>query len=191
MHISISPLPNPYVRRMIGVMITNKHLIATLGLAAALFATVPAAAQDDSDSPYARCATIAEDMARLACFDETFANEGARRAEQEAAERKETVENFGLSALQIEERRAASGEPTTLTENGQISASVVDIYTDNRSRKRIFVFDNGQIWAETERSRMQRHPRHGAQVTVSEETFGRFRLRVDGRRGYVDVRRVK
>ncbi|WP_299191411.1 hypothetical protein [uncultured Erythrobacter sp.] len=150
-----------------------------------------AAAQNSDESVYAPCAQIADDSQRLACFDATYARETELLAQQAEEGRQETAANFGLSAVQIEQRNIAEGNPDAVAENGQISGSVVEIYTDNRSNKRLFILDNGQIWAETQVSRMQRHPRLGAQVTVSEASFGGYRLRVDGRRGYVDVRRVR
>ncbi len=173
--------------------VTHGHWIAGAALLACL-TTTSAFAQDKDESPYAPCARIADNTQRLACFDATFAREGELLAEKAEAERQENVENFGLSTLQIQEREEAENGPnatTQLDEDGQIVATVVGVFANDRSGKRIFTLDNGQIWAETQVSRMKRNPREGQDVTIRKASLGRFQLRVEGKRGVVDVRRLR
>ena len=172
---------------------TTAHRIAGAALLACL-TTTPALAQDAEESAYAPCAEIADDMQRLACFDATYAREGEILAQKAEARRQETVENFGLSTLQIQAREEAERGPdavTELDEEGRIIATVVGVFVNDRSGKRIFQLDNGQIWAEAQVSRMRRNPREGQEVTISKASFGRYQLRIDGRRGVVDVRRMR
>jgi hypothetical protein len=155
------------------------------------FSPFGAVAQDGESSLYARCAQIADDAERLACFDSTYAQETQLLAERNAAEERETEDRFGLSDKQLSEREERETGEAFVAVNGEITAGVSEIYTDNRSKKRLFVLDNGQIWSETRIARMQRAPRVGQEVTISEATFGGYRLRVDGRRGFVDVKRMR
>lgn len=176
-------------------MINHRKLLVAAATLTAVMGATPALAQDRGESPYSRCAEIADDTARLACFDETYAREGEILAARAEAERQETVENFGLSELDIqrraEEESGAASAASQLSEDGQITATVVEIFADRQLGKRLFVLDNGQIWRETQVSRMRRHPREGATVVISKESLGRFFLRVEGRNGYVDVRRER
>lgn len=171
----------------------NAYWFAGTALLACLSAT-SVSAKDGDASPYAPCAEIADDSERLACFDATYAREGELLAQRAEAARQESVENFGLSDLQIREREEAERGPdavTELDEEGQIAATVVGVFVNDRSGKRIFTLDNGQIWAEAQVSRMKRNPREGQSVTISKASLGRYQLRVDGRRGVVDVTRMR
>ena len=171
----------------------NAYLLAGTALLACLTAT-SVSAKDEGPSPYAPCAGIADDSERLACFDATYAREGELLAERAEAARQESVENFGLSDLQIREREEAERGPdavTELDEEGQIAATVVGVFANDRSGKRIFTLDNGQIWAEAQVSRMKRNPREGQSVTIEKASLGRYQMRVDGRRGVVDVSRMR
>ncbi|UAB79104.1 hypothetical protein INR77_05285 [Erythrobacter sp. SCSIO 43205] len=171
----------------------HSYWFAGTALIACLTVT-PALAKDEGPSPYAPCAEIADDSERLACFDATYAREGELLAQRAAAARQESVENFGLSDFQIREREEAERGPdavTELDEEGQIAATVVGVFANDRSGKRIFTLDNGQIWAEAQVSRMKRNPREGQSVTISKASLGRYQLRVDGRSGVVDVTRMR
>lgn len=162
---------------------------ATVGIAIA--ATPGLAQQGGGDSPYASCAAIAEDSARLACFDATFAKEDELKAEQAEVAKQEKVETFGLSELDIQRREDIDDSASQPAEDGQITATVIEIFADRQIGKRLFVLDNGQIWRENQISRMKRNPRVGQTVTISKESLGRFYLRVDGKRGFVDVLRMR
>lgn len=173
--------------------LSHRFQFAGAALLACLSATV-VLAQVRDESPYAPCAEIADDGQRLACFDATFAREGEILAQKAEAERKESVENFGLSASQIQARKEAEGDPnaaTHLDADGRIVAKVLGVFVNDRSGKRIFTLDNGQVWAEAQLSRMKRNPREGQDVTIRKASLGRFQLRVEGKRGVVDVRRMR
>ncbi|WP_379554475.1 hypothetical protein [Qipengyuania sp. DGS5-3] len=166
--------------------------------AAPLFAQSPSGLVESLEA----CAAVKEDAARLACYDAVAV--GAQAASEAEVERKrvQTVEDFGLSESQRlakESKRSAqnpaladgqSGELQT-GEPGQISSTVLEIYTDRRSTKRLFILKNGQIWQETTISRMKRNPKESQEVTISEARFGGYRLRVEGKKGFVAVKRIK
>lgn len=173
--------------------------------AAPLLIASPAHADDGEEAlePFRECGEISEGPARLACFDAALA--GADAAQQERAERRRrrTVEDFGLSATQIEERyerevqRAqesggsaedvadlAPPEPTEVTSN------IVETFTD-ATRRRVFLLENGQMWREGNNSSLRGRIRVGSSATISRGGIGGFRLRVEGRTGFMSVTRIR
>lgn len=175
-------------------------------LAAAAFA-LPAAAQDRSEEGlldrFEQCQALQDDdAARLACYDAAVID--ARRIVEATRERERvrTVEDFGLTGTQIDrqEEELAETDPAEAEalraerqsrEPDEIRSTVMEIFSDRRSGKRLFILENGQIWREALVSRMQRNPRVDAEVSITRTRFGGFRMRVDGKKGYVEVRRVK
>lgn len=148
------------------------------------------------------CRAIADDAERLACYDTTLSDAERIASEQVERERTRSREDFGLSSTQISrqeedlaeidpEQAAALRSEREISEPTQIAATVLEIFSDRRSGKRLFILDNGQIWRETVVSRMKRNPKEGRAVTISRSSFGGFRLRAEGARGFVNVRRVK
>ncbi len=69
-----------------------------------LLSLTAAGAQEPRQDIYARCAQIADDRERLACFDSTYANERAIMAERAETERKVEADGFGLTPKQLRER---------------------------------------------------------------------------------------
>ena len=164
-----------------------------LMLASPLVLTGTALAQEaDSPSPYAKCAEIADDMSRLACFDETFAGETTRVAEAKAERERRAEEQFGLTPAQVRARAEAAGEKVPEADGAQVSGTVLEVYVESRSRLRRFLLDNGQLWAETTASTtLRRNPKAGQEATIKAGPFGSFQLRVEGKNGFIRVKRLR
>ena len=150
------------------------------------------AQEADATSAYAKCAEIADDTGRLACFDQTFAGETTRVAEEKAAREQRAEEQFGLTPAQVRAQAEASGEKVSEGDDARVSGTVVEVYVESRSRLRRFLLDNGQLWAETTASTsLRRGPKAGQQATITAGRFGSFQLRVEGKNGFVRVKRLR
>jgi hypothetical protein len=157
-------------------------LLAALPLALA----VPVAAQDEND-PYAACAALTDSGARLACFDTTYAGQRAGSAERTEARR---LENFGFGNNAPPQREAAAEEAAAEPEF-TLSAAITEAFVDGLG-KRVLLLDNGQLWRETTGSTMRGSaPGAGMQASISQSWSGAYQMRVDGRRGYIRVARVR
>lgn len=150
------------------------------------------AQETEGTSPYAKCAEIADDMGRLACFDATFAGETTRVAEEKAEREQQAQEQFGLTPAQVRARAEAAGEKVPEADDGQVTAAILEVYIESRSKLRRFLLDNGQLWAEaTGSTTMRRGPRAGQTATIKAGPLGSFQLRVEGKRGFVRVKRLR
>ena len=169
-----------------------------------LFVAAPAYADDDDEAlePFRNCGTITEGPARLACFDEALSGAEAAQQTRRERRRRRTVEDFGLSATQIEERydqelsrvQESGGDAADVAglappEPESVTSVIAETFVDG-TRRRVFLFENGQIWREGSNSTLRR-VRVGSTATVSQGGIGGFRLRVEGRTGYISVRRVR
>lgn len=166
-----------------------------------LLAASPALAQDDD--PYAPCAAMGEDAARLACFDATFAEqrvvraeEAERRIEEERLAEQRRIEEARLAEQRrIEEERLA--EERAIAEYGledrdadrEITSEVVDVFTD-RSGRALVTLENGQIWREVGGSSMRYAPESGT-ATIEPHWSGAYTMRFEGRRGFLRVQRYR
>lgn len=172
---------------------------------AALFAAAPAYAQDDAEAlePFRECGAITEGPARLACFDAALAGADAAQVARQERRRRRTVEDFGLSGTQIEERyerevrRAESsggsaGDVADLAppEPESVTSPITETFVDG-TRRRVFLLENGQIWREGNNSSLRGRIRVGSTATISRGGIGGYRLRVEGRTGFISVSRVR
>lgn len=169
-----------------GVKFLVLYTSAAVSLAGASFA---AAAQTPSIADFSACGQIGDDDDRLECFDRTLERLAPSAI---AAEPRDPEEDFGLSAAQREERdrRAAPAEAQRSAELQEVSGIVEQAFV-TRNRKRAVLLDNGQLWLETSNSSLRGDIREGASVTIRRGKLSGFRLRVDGRTGFVGVRRVR
>lgn len=186
-------------------IVTTLVLLALVG---GMAIAAPAWAQEEND-PYARCAEMADDAQRLGCFDTTYAEWQAERAERarllvQDTQRAEArrAEEFGLSASEVEARREtearadplAAGELAELEEQKAsesdfaVTATVADA-SEDRYGKRTVRLDNGQVWRETSGSSMRLFIRPGWQATVTRRWSGGYEMRFDGHRGVLRVSR--
>ena len=181
------------------------RLILISPAATALGVAAPAFAQDDVEAlePFRECGAISEGPARLACFDAALAGADAALQARHERRRRRTVEDFGLSGTQIEERyerevrRAESGGGTAEDvadlappEPDSVTSNIAETFIDG-TRRRVFLLENGQIWREGNNSSLRGRIRVGSSATISRGGIGGYRLRVEGRTGFVSVSRVR
>ncbi len=154
--------------------------LSFLALPLLALSAVPAQAQDDDD-PYAPCAAMTDDAARLACFDSTYASQRVVIAER-IEEREAAVEEvFGFR----EEDRVVERSEEDIT----VTTTIVEVLQGSR-RSQVFLLDNGQLWREISGSTMRNRVREGWTVTVSRHWSGAYEMRVEGRSGYLRVERI-
>lgn len=108
-------------------------LLVVSALAANALA-VNALAAEPAEAPGARCVSIGDDRARLACYDEAHA--------RKAAPVDATVA-FGLTEQREREREDAAEESVA-----QISAKVEQVRVKPRDAL-VLTLDNGQVWQQT------------------------------------------
>ena len=167
-------------------------------LAAALAALPAAAAAQSENRPAARpeafealvrCRAIAEDSARLRCFDEAAANmeAAAERRDLVVVDRAQVRENrrrlFGLPLPSLggvfgsdEEDEVRSIESTVA------SASQIDY------GRWVVRLEDGSTWVQTDNEIIAGRPRPGQPVRVNRAAMGTYMMRVNGQPG-VRVRR--
>lgn len=179
----------------------------SLACAAALplFIATPAHADDEEEAlePFRACGSITEGPARLACFDAALAGADAAQQARQERRRRRTVEDFGLSATQIEERyeselrraERSGGSADDVAELAppepqEVTSTITETFTDGTQR-RVFLLENGQIWREGNNSSLRGRIRIGSTATVSRGGIGGYRLRVEGRTGFISVTRVR
>lgn len=147
----------------------------------------------DTDTVYA-CASIEENMARLACYDEAV---GRLKAAEEVGDiaivtRKEveTVqkEAFGFSLPSLPGFGAAkeSGED-------QLDSVVFGVKQIERDRygKVIVTLENGQVWRQTNSDRVSYSRKLGVEsAEVKRAALGSYRMKLDGGRAF-RVKRIE
>lgn len=146
----------------------------------ALILAMPAQAQDDD--PYAACAAMADDAARLACFDATYSRQRVVIAEREVAEEREREEVFGFREQDDALERAE--------EEVNVTATISEVLQGAR-RSQVFLLDNGQLWREVSGSTMRNRVRDGWVASISRHWSGAYEMRFEGRSGYLRVERVR
>ncbi|MBC2776123.1 hypothetical protein [Parasphingopyxis marina] len=178
-----------------------------LGCAVFALGHSPALADDDDEAlePFRACGTLTDNTARLACFDQALAGAATAQAERQARRQRRRAEDFGLSAIQIEERydreieRAersgdadalAAAEALEPAEPEEVTSPITETLVDS-TRRRVFLLENGQIWREGNNSSLRGRIRVGSIATVSRGGLGGFRLRVEGRTGFISVSRIR
>ena len=144
-----------------------------------------------TESGLARCATIVEADARLACYD-ALAGRATRnnssvpvpvpapapdRASAAPPDPAVATGNFGLSAVQ---QHTADQGPTAI--EARITKVIVD-----QSQRGYLVLDNGQTWAITEGEMLLDA---GEAVTIRRAALGSFMLTSASKRSY-HVRRIR
>ncbi|MEL7230921.1 MAG: hypothetical protein AAGJ85_00245 [Pseudomonadota bacterium] len=133
------------------------------------------------------CATLADNIERLACYDSAV---GRLKAAEEAGEvttisreEVETVqrEAFGFSLPSLPRiAMPRLGGDDNDGEIKEISAGVNDIRESRVNGLRI-TLDNGQVWQQTDNRRVSYSKRKGVEeATVKQAAFGSFMMKLDG-----------
>jgi len=146
----------------------------------ALLLAMPAQAQDDD--PYATCAAMGDDAARLACFDATYAEQRVVIAERQEAEEREREEVFGF--------REEDDALENVEEEVNLTATVTEVLQGAR-RSQVLLLDNGQLWREINGSTMRNRVRDGWVATIERHWSGAYEMRFEGRSGYLRVTRIR
>ncbi len=160
----------------------NRYFVV---LAAPIFAalSLPAAAQDTADDPYADCAAIEVDSERLECFDRTFASQRVVIAERAEREEERREELFGF-------REEDAVLERTEEPDAAVTATVSEVLQGAR-RSQVLLMDNGQLWREISGSTLRNRIRDGWTATITRHWSGAYEMRFEGRNGYLRVARVQ
>ena len=149
---------------------------------------------------YDACAAMADDAARLRCFDETHAAQKAQSASRAAEDAARREAEFGLTATQRERRaeseaeqgRAAdtAGEAAAEAEEDTVHSVVAEVFSD-AARRPVILLENGQVWRGTSNSNFRRRVRAGWEAEITRSWTGGYRMTFEGQSGYLGVARVR
>lgn len=183
-----------------GTVIPFRWTVGSFAALALLLYASSAIAQEQGEdvltAHFSQCGTIAEDAARLACFDAALA--ALPRVQEAATVRSEAeiVAGFGLPSDEVAATRpSAQADPaTTIVREGRdtigLSSKVADVYTAT-GQQMVVLLENGQLWREAANSSRRTPPRAGWVATITRSSFGGYRMRFEGRTGYLSVTRVR
>lgn len=181
----------------------KKFLVSIVILSGVLIG--PASAQSPEESalePFEKCQAIAQATERLACFDAALVEAKQLAITSRDQRRARTRDDFGLSTFEIADQdvERTANDPETIQqrreqraelEPNKIQTELSDFYVGSRSRKRIFVLTNGQMWQETSPNRLSRSPKAGAKVVIAKSGFGGFRMKIGKSKKVLSVKRLK
>lgn len=142
-----------------------------------------------------RCGAIADDTARLRCFDglipDARKSEAERRVEAEA----KAKADFGLTATQRNDQfkrdhpEKQARQRIEPERNLLVEATIAGF--DMGPYGAMFTLDNGQIWQTNSFGGLSTVPRIGQKVTIESGPLGGYRLTLEGKAREVGVKRVK
>lgn len=173
----------------------RKAMLLALGtLGGALCIAGPAGAQESEIDKVYACAGIAEPDTRLACFDAAVATmkQAQTSGEVTVVSRAQAVQAekdaFGLSPAQAGPKTTAVPAAAD-AEVDRISVTIVarEKRQDGKFR---FTLDNGQMWEQTDTTRLGPMPDGVLQGEIRRAALGSFMLKLDGPRAF-RVKRVK
>ncbi|MBX7249613.1 MAG: hypothetical protein K1X35_11305 [Caulobacteraceae bacterium] len=130
-----------------------------------------------------QCRSIADDQARLACYDN--AAQGIDEAENrgelvvvdrgQVREAKRSLFGFDTSALNFFDR--GSGEARVEVNN--VTLTIDRAYRGEGGRW-VMVMTDGQVWRQIDSSGPYNPPRHGSTAEIRKASLGSYFLNVDG-----------
>lgn len=127
------------------------------------------------------CRKLADDAARLACYDRTAAAFVAAEAKgdvvvvdrEQAQKVRRQAFGFQLPSLTLFEKGAASDEIDTF--DGAIATA-----RRNGSGSWVFKLEDGAVWAQNGTEELFRTPKPGMKVRIRKATLGSFMMSIDG-----------
>lgn len=166
-------------------------------LFAAVLISAPAQAEVTANNPtdavYA-CASVAEDAARLACFDNAVAT---LRTQEEAGlvrtidvARIQTIEKeaFGFSMPSLPalfSRSASDADKVKREDIDEITVAVKSARIQGVTGKAIVVLENGQTWEQIDTAKIPASSlRKAKEARVRKAALGSFMMTVDGGRSF-------
>lgn len=193
----------------------NSRRIATVfGLVLALLGERAAAGpRDDVLEALGRCGAIADNNARLACYDalaprvkDALATPPASLGHEPTKQEQESWFGFDIGSLfgggssapttpeQFGKERTAEAQATREREEiDSISAGVTEVAFTPVGQFIVFL-DNGQVWrqlqGEAERAHFRSNPKNN-KVTISRGALGSYNLAINGSDKIFKVTRVK
>ena len=153
----------------------KKTLIAVIFLPLLCFA--------DNHSPES-CSQIENNSQRLICYDNLFSTTQETKLPKDEATQEPPQQSKGIvpETFGLKERISQKELP-------QIAATIQSFSKLNNDRISINL-DNGQTWRSTEsigRLRLKK----STKVTITKSRIGGFKLKAEGQKGFVRVKRVK
>jgi hypothetical protein len=192
----------------------SRRIASVFGLVLVLLGgRASAASRDDVLEALGRCAAIAENNARLACYDalaprikDALATPPASLAHEPTKEEQESWFGFDIGSL----FGGGSAEPTTAEQFGKertveaqatrereeidsISAGVTEAAFTPVGQFIVFL-DNGQVWRQLQGDSDRAHFRSNTKenkVTISRGALGSYNLAINGSDRIFKVTRVK
>jgi len=170
---------------------TRIFAIFCAGLFAVLGATISSAQPAIPAADLARCAAIATDAVRLACFDalahelgpegnlERAASEPADEALATAMPEAENEDAFGAELIGDSRTRGPD----------EIQSRLIGEFTGWRGNA-VFRLENGQVWRQADSDRLA-YAADSPLVTIRRGAFGTYRLTVEGLNRSTRVRRIE
>jgi len=199
----------------------NLRLLASLAVALVCATSALAASRDEVLEALGKCATVADDKARLACYDALAprakealavppaalsADHPPSKEEQESwfgfnlsglfgssPSQQTTPQQFGSDQIPQAAPPANAAAPAQPAEVDSITAGVTD-YAFTPFGKFIVFLDNGQVWRQEEGDTDRAHFAKNPKdntVTISRGFLGSYNLTVNGSGDLIKVKRVK
>lgn len=149
---------------------------------------------DPISDPFRACGKIAEDKARLACFDKALQSLDQRQAIVQEAQKERAEAEYGLKKFettkQAETEKPEARESSTAGVE-ELRSKIAEVFVQNVNGRHIVVLENGQMWRETSVSSFRGTLRAGMEATISEGAIGGYRMKFEGKSGFLGVTRVK
>ena len=173
--------------------------ISAAGIGAIVGCSLPARAQEESapalETPEVidrlfECRAIADDAARLACFDGAVGAVFAARESRELviAEREQVEEaKRGLFGLNLPKIRLFGGGDDA-QEASELTATLASA-TMMGNGLYIFELEDGARWVETEKGVGRKRYERGDTIVISKGALGSYKAKVNGQRA-MRVRRI-
>ena len=162
----------------------TRSIAAFFILLLTVFASSSAAQSVDTVEELKICASIADQEARLACFDEL----GERVLREESAVEETTHDEVAepeaatATTTDVQPLPDELGSSKTARYTGLITSCKKGHYGDW-----YFFFDNGQVWKEVNDRRL-RFKDCNFNATITKDGFG-YKMRIDGEKKTIRVRR--
>ncbi len=142
-----------------------------------------------------RCGAIADDTARLRCFDGLVPDARKSEAERSAEAEAKAKADFGLTATQRSDQfkrdhpEKEARQRIEPERNLRIEATIAGF--DMSPYGAMFTLDNGQVWQTNSFGGLSTVPRIGQKVTIESGPLGGYRLTLEGKTREVGVKRVQ